>query len=105
MRLAKIRAGLLARVKGLYQAVDSSNRCLTWPCKQRLTRVSRPGIPLLEVRIRQRVDDELIDVLLDFVARMPLPASGVGLQQLHGAAGRVDPSATAFAYRGDRHDC
>ena len=51
------------------------------------------------------IDDELIDVLLDFVARMPSPASGVGLQQLHGAAGRVDPSATAFAYRGDRHDC
>ena len=51
------------------------------------------------------IDDEMIDVLLEFVARMPSPASGVGLQQLHGVAGRVDPSATAFAHRGDRWDC
>lgn len=51
------------------------------------------------------IDDELTDVLLEFVTRMPSPASGVGLQQLHGVAGRVDPSATAFPHRGDRYDC
>ena len=51
------------------------------------------------------IDDELIDVLIDGVARMPSPTSGVGLQQLHGAASRVAPTATAFAHRGDRHDC
>jgi FAD/FMN-containing dehydrogenase len=51
------------------------------------------------------VEDGLIDVMLDFVARMPSAASGVGLQQLHGAAGRVDTSATAFPHRGDRYDC
>lgn len=51
------------------------------------------------------VDDQLIDVLLEFVTRMPSSASGVGLQQLHGAAGRVQPSATAFPHRGDRYDC
>ena len=51
------------------------------------------------------IDDELIEVLIDFVNRMPSPASGVGLQQLHGAAARVDPSATAFPHRGDRYDC
>ncbi|MBO0833677.1 MAG: BBE domain-containing protein, partial [Actinobacteria bacterium] len=51
------------------------------------------------------IDDQLIDVLLEFVERMPSPASGVGLQQLHGAAGRVDRSATAFPHRGDRYDC
>ena len=51
------------------------------------------------------LDDELIELLLDYVARMPSPSSGVGLQQLHGAAGRVDPSATAFPHRGDRYDC
>jgi FAD/FMN-containing dehydrogenase len=51
------------------------------------------------------IDDGLIEVLLDFVARMPSPASGVGLQQLHGAAARVDPAATAFPHRGDRFDC
>lgn len=51
------------------------------------------------------VDDEVIDVLLEFVTRMPSPASGVGFQQLHGAAARVEPSATAFPHRGDRYDC
>jgi FAD/FMN-containing dehydrogenase len=51
------------------------------------------------------IDDELIDVLLDFVSRMPSQASGVGLQQLHGAAARVEPSATAFPHRGQRYDC
>lgn len=51
------------------------------------------------------IGDELIDVMLDFVARMPSPASGVGLQQLHGVAGRVERSATAFPHRGDRYDC
>lgn len=49
--------------------------------------------------------DDLIDVLVDFVARMPSNNSGVGLQQLHGVAGRVDPTATAFPHRGDRYDC
>jgi len=51
------------------------------------------------------IDDELVDVLIEFVTRMPSPASGVGLQQLHGAAARVDPAATAFPHRGERYDC
>ena len=51
------------------------------------------------------IDDELIEVLIDFMDRMPAGASGVGLQQLHGVAARVDPSATAFPHRGDRYDC
>jgi FAD/FMN-containing dehydrogenase len=49
--------------------------------------------------------DEVIDVMLDFGARMPSHSSGVGLQRLHGAAGRVHPTATAFPHRGDRYDC
>jgi FAD/FMN-containing dehydrogenase len=52
-----------------------------------------------------QIDDELIDVLLELVTRMPSPSSGVGFQQLHGVAARVDPSATAFPHRGDRYDC
>jgi len=51
------------------------------------------------------IDEELIDVLLEFVSRMPSHGSGVGLQQLHGAAARVDPGATAFPHRGERYDC
>ncbi|MDQ6672338.1 MAG: FAD-binding oxidoreductase [Chloroflexota bacterium] len=47
-----------------------------------------------------------IDVLLDFVARNPSPATtGVGLQQMHGAASRVATSATAFAHRAEQYDC
>jgi FAD/FMN-containing dehydrogenase len=51
------------------------------------------------------LDDELIGTMLDFVSRMPSSASGVGLQQLHGAAGRAGATATAFPHRGDRYDC
>jgi FAD/FMN-containing dehydrogenase len=51
------------------------------------------------------LSDELIDVMLEFAARMPSHASGVGLQQLHGAAGRVAPTATAYPHRGNRYDC
>lgn len=43
--------------------------------------------------------DDAIDVLLNFAAEMPSPASGIGMQQIHGAAARVDPDATAFPHR------
>ncbi|MCA1648444.1 MAG: FAD-binding oxidoreductase [Chloroflexi bacterium] len=47
-----------------------------------------------------------IDVFLDFLARNPSPATtGVGLQQMHGAASRVAASATAFAHRAEQYDC
>ncbi len=48
--------------------------------------------------------DELIDVLIEFVKTMPSRASGIGLQQLHGVAARMDPSATAYPHRCDRYD-
>jgi len=48
--------------------------------------------------------DDAIDTLMQFVPRMPSSASGVGLQQMHGAASRVAPSATAFAHRAEQHD-
>ena len=52
------------------------------------------------------LSDEVIAVMLAYLARMPSPASGVGLQQLHGAAARVAPTATAFPHRGgNRYDC
>ena len=43
--------------------------------------------------------DDAVDTLLHFAAEMPSPASGIGMQQLHGAAARVAPSATAFPHR------
>jgi FAD/FMN-containing dehydrogenase len=48
--------------------------------------------------------DDAIEVMIDFVEQMPSPNSGVGLQQLHGAAARVPRDATAFPHRDDHHD-
>jgi FAD/FMN-containing dehydrogenase len=48
--------------------------------------------------------DDAIDVLIEFVERMPSASSGVGLQQMHGAAARVPRDATAFPHRDDHHD-
>jgi len=48
--------------------------------------------------------DAAVDVLARLVPEMPSPYSGIGLQQMHGAAARVDPTATAFAHRADQYD-
>ena len=48
--------------------------------------------------------DRAITTLLEHVAEMPSPASGVGLQRLHGAAALVDPTATAYPHRYPRYD-
>lgn len=50
------------------------------------------------------VTADVVDTLLRFVVDMPSGASGIGLQQMHGAAARVDPAATAFAHRGEQFD-
>jgi FAD/FMN-containing dehydrogenase len=50
------------------------------------------------------VSDEAADVLLGFVADLPSPFSGVGLQQMGGVASRVAPNATAFAHRARHYD-
>lgn len=47
---------------------------------------------------------DAIEVLLECVAEMPSPFSGIGLQQMGGAASRVDPQATAFAHRARQYD-
>ena len=48
--------------------------------------------------------DAALDTLVQHVPDMPSRASGVGLQHLHGAAGRVAPDATAFPHRADQYD-
>jgi hypothetical protein len=48
--------------------------------------------------------DAALDTLVQHVPDMPSCASGVGLQHLHGAAGRVAPDATAFPHRADQYD-
>ncbi|HVF00743.1 MAG TPA: FAD-binding oxidoreductase [Rubrobacteraceae bacterium] len=52
----------------------------------------------------KHLSDEAIEVMLQFVAEMPSPISGVGLQQMHGAASRVDPAAMAFPHRDEHYD-
>lgn len=42
---------------------------------------------------------DCIEVLVEYVTRMPSAMSGIGLQQLHGAAARVKPEETAFPHR------
>jgi FAD/FMN-containing dehydrogenase len=50
------------------------------------------------------ISDGVVDVLDEFARAMPSALSGIGLQQMHGAAARVDPAATAFAHRAEQFD-
>ena len=53
------------------------------------------------------VNEDAISMLVEGAQSMPtalVDAGGVDLQQMHGAAGRIDPSATAFAHRYNQHD-
>jgi FAD/FMN-containing dehydrogenase len=51
-----------------------------------------------------RINDAAAGTLIDQVVRMPSPTSAIGLQQMHGAAARVAPDATAYPHRSDRYD-
>jgi FAD/FMN-containing dehydrogenase len=53
----------------------------------------------------RRLGPDAIDVLIDFFARRPSPYAIIALQQMHGAAARVSPAATAFAHRHDQWEC
>jgi hypothetical protein len=46
-----------------------------------------------------------IDVLLEYAARKPTALSVIGMQQLHGAAGRMNAAETAFPHRFDHYNC
>jgi FAD/FMN-containing dehydrogenase len=48
--------------------------------------------------------DDLIDLMVDRAESMTSPMSVVGLFYVHGAAARVDPTATAFGLRGAQWD-
>ena len=51
----------------------------------------------------RELSEEAIDTVVDFVARVPSPRTVVLIDQLHGAARRVSPTATAFAHRDAPH--
>ncbi len=50
------------------------------------------------------LSDEAIEVMIRFMAQTPSPASGVALQQMHGAASRVPLAETAFPHRNEHYD-
>ena len=52
----------------------------------------------------QELGEEAIEIMAEYVSEMPSPATGVGLQQMHGVASRVDPTATAFPHRDEHYD-
>jgi FAD/FMN-containing dehydrogenase len=52
----------------------------------------------------RHLTDAALDTLLEHVPQMPSSMSGVGLQHMHGAAGRVPGDATAFPHRADQYD-
>ena len=52
----------------------------------------------------EHLSDEAIEVMVRLVKEMPSPSSGMGLQQMHGAASRVDPAATASPHRDEHYD-
>jgi hypothetical protein len=52
----------------------------------------------------RELNDNAVEVMVQFVSEIPSPTTGVGLQQMHGAASRVDPTATAFPHRDEHYD-
>jgi hypothetical protein len=55
--------------------------------------------------IFRRVPGDAIDIFVDYAARMPTPQSAIAFQQLHGVAGRIGASETAFPHRFDHLSC
>ena len=53
----------------------------------------------------RRLGADAIDVLVHFAATRPSRHTPIALQQMHGAAARVEPTETAFAHRQDQWDC
>ena len=52
----------------------------------------------------KELSEEAMEVMAEYVSEIPSRATGVGLQQMHGAASRVDPTATAFPHRDEHYD-
>jgi FAD/FMN-containing dehydrogenase len=52
----------------------------------------------------RNVRDDAIEMLVEYATTKPSPTSIVNLQQLHGAASRVSPTAMAFAHRYEQYN-
>jgi hypothetical protein len=76
---------------------------------EELQAVSDPGYPFGQLHywksgFLRHLTDEAVQTMMEFVEQMPSPATGVGLQQMHGVASRTHPSATAFPHRAEQFD-
>ena len=74
-----------------------------------LQAASDPGYPFGQLHYWKsgflpHLTDEAVQTMMQFVEQMPSPATGVGLQQMHGLASRTHPSATAFPHRAEQFD-
>jgi len=49
------------------------------------------------------LSDAAVEIVLHYAAKLPTPSSSIAFQQLHGLAGRVSASETAFPHRYDHH--
>jgi FAD/FMN-containing dehydrogenase len=68
-----------------------------------------PGYPLGRLHYWKAsfladLPSEAIDAMLHFTETAPSPHTGIGLQQITGAASRVPATATAFAHRARQYD-
>ncbi len=50
------------------------------------------------------LSDRAIDTIVEYAARGPSPTTVIALQQMHGVASRVAPTATAFRHRYELHN-
>lgn len=50
------------------------------------------------------LSEEAIETVMQHVATVPSPLTGLFLQQMHGAASRVGPTETAFVHRREQYD-
>ncbi|MEZ5234527.1 MAG: FAD-binding oxidoreductase [Acidimicrobiales bacterium] len=96
---------LLAEVRGLGPDVDEAGptRYLD------LQRSSDSGFPegrrhYWRSASLSAIDAECATTLLEQAAAIVSPFTGIGLQQLHGAAARVPAAATAYPHRSNRYD-
>jgi FAD/FMN-containing dehydrogenase len=51
-----------------------------------------------------RLSEQAIDTMIKYHREKPSPLSAIVLQQMHGAAARVSPDATAFRHRRNQYD-
>lgn len=52
----------------------------------------------------KHIEEDAVEILVEFALNKPSPMTAIVFQQLHGAAARVDSLETAFAHRDEQYD-